>query len=73
MGKYKEVIMPSRIREAVIYAMKKRGVNQITAAKAIGVSHGHLSLFVSGKTGLSMDKLDSLFEFLNIRMYHGKN
>ncbi|KKB45119.1 hypothetical protein HMPREF1212_05287 [Parabacteroides sp. HGS0025] len=56
------------IREAIKEAMSLRKVKAIDLAEQIGINRGSMSLFLSGKTNLSQDKIEATLRYLNIEL-----
>jgi transcriptional regulator with XRE-family HTH domain len=54
--------MSDRIRKAIEAAM----VSRYRIAKDTGIDEATLSRFVAGKSGLSMEALDALFEYFDL-------
>lgn len=49
-------------------AIDASGMSRYAIAKAIGLDHSVMSRFMSGKSGLSFEKLDQLGMLLNLRI-----
>ncbi len=56
------------IRKAIKEAMNLRKVKAIDLAEQIGINRGSMSLFLSGKTNLSQDKIEAILRYLNIEL-----
>ena len=56
------------IRKAIKEAMNLRKVKAIDLAEQIGINRGSMSLFLSGKTNLSQDKIEAILMYLNIEL-----
>ncbi|WP_369800866.1 helix-turn-helix domain-containing protein [Parabacteroides sp. HGS0025] len=48
--------------------MSLRKVKAIDLAEQIGINRGSMSLFLSGKTNLSQDKIEATLRYLNIEL-----
>ncbi|WP_416339412.1 helix-turn-helix domain-containing protein [Parabacteroides goldsteinii] len=48
--------------------MNLRKVKAIDLAEQIGINRGSMSLFLSGKTNLSQDKIEAILRYLNIEL-----
>lgn len=60
------------IREAIKEAMQFRKLKSKDLAEFIGVTKSTMSLFLNGKMNLGQDKIEALFEFLNISLLINK-
>lgn len=56
------------IRETIKKAVKLRKVKAKDLAEHIGITPSTMSLFLNGKTNLGQEKLEMIFEFLNIKL-----
>jgi transcriptional regulator with XRE-family HTH domain len=56
--------LSDRIREAV----DASGLSRYAICKAIGLNQGAMSRFMSGKSGMSLDSLDRIAEFIGIEV-----
>lgn len=56
------------IREVIREAMQLRKVKAKDLAEYIGITKSTMSLFLNGKTKLGQDKLEAIFEFLEIKL-----
>ena len=56
------------IRETIKEAVKLRKVKAKDLAEHIGITRSTMSLFLNGKTNLGQEKLEMIFEFLNIKL-----
>lgn len=54
------------IRETIKEAMRIRKVKSKDLAEYIGLSESSMSLFLSGKMNLGLNKIESILEYLNI-------
>lgn len=56
------------IREAIIEALKKRGIKQIELARHLGINRSSLNAFLKGKAKISLENIEKSFEFLEIEI-----
>lgn len=56
------------LREKIKQAMRLRGVTGVKLAKEIGISTSALSTFLSGKSGMGVDKIDMALRYLKIEL-----
>ena len=57
-----------KLTEAVRAAAVESGETQIALSAELGISQSVLSRFLSGRGGLSLDRLDALAEHLGLRV-----
>ena len=48
--------------------MEGQNVKPIDLTRKLGINKSSISLYLNGKTGLSYDKIESLLNFLNIKL-----
>lgn len=56
------------IRETIKEAAKIRKVKAKDLAEHVGVTPSSMSLFLSGKINLNQDKIEKMFQLLNIEL-----
>ncbi len=59
---------PKPFTEVLRAAVLNAGETRYKICQATGVSQGNLSRFVNGKSGLSLDSVDRLCEYLQLRL-----
>jgi plasmid maintenance system antidote protein VapI len=57
-----------RVREAIRQALDDTGTSQIELANALGVTQKHVSMVLSGKSGLSFDLAERALAVLGRRL-----
>ncbi len=53
-------------REAILEALKKRGITQVELANYLGINKSPLNAFLKGKGKISMENIEKSFLFLGI-------
>ena len=53
-------------REAILEALKKRGITQVELANHLGINKSPLNAFLKGKGKISMENIEKSFLFLGI-------
>lgn len=56
------------IREVVKEAMKTRKIKAKDLAEHVGITKSTMSLFLNGKMNLGQDKIEAIFDLLNISL-----
>ncbi|WP_373720509.1 helix-turn-helix domain-containing protein [Bacteroides heparinolyticus] len=56
------------IREKIKQAMYIRGISASEMSKSLGISKSILSSFLSGKSGIGIDKMESILDYLRIEL-----
>ena len=51
-------------REAILEALKKRGITQVELANHLGINKSPLNAFLKGKGKISMENIEKSFLFL---------
>ena len=59
-------IFNSMFREAILEALKKRGITQVELANYLGINKSPLNAFLKGKGKISMENIEKSFFFLGI-------
>lgn len=59
-------IFNSMFREAILEALKKRGITQVELANYLGINKSPLNAFLKGKGKISMENIEKSFLFLGI-------
>jgi transcriptional regulator with XRE-family HTH domain len=69
MAKKRFKLFTDQLRQAI----DKSGLTRYQIAKATGIDESALAKFYNGHRGLSMDALNALGEFLQLRITLGRN
>lgn len=56
------------IREAIINELERRGVKPAQLVKDLALNKGHLSTFLKSGTSLSLDKVESILDYLSLEI-----
>lgn len=56
------------IREAILEALKKKGIKQVELANHLGISKSPLNAFLKGKGKISLENIEKSFLFLGIEI-----
>ncbi len=56
------------IRDTIKKVMKLRKIKQKELAEYIGITKGTMSAFLAGRINLGLDKIEMIFEYLNIKL-----
>jgi DNA-binding helix-turn-helix protein len=56
------------IRDTIKKVMKLREIKQKELAEYIGITKGTMSAFLAGRINLGLDKVEMIFEYLDIKL-----
>jgi DNA-binding helix-turn-helix protein len=56
------------IRNTIKEVMKLRKIKQKELAEFIGITKGTMSAFLAGRINLGLDKIEMIFEYLDIKL-----
>lgn len=56
------------IRDTIKKVMKLRKIKQKELAEYIGITKGTMSAFLAGRINLGLDKVEMIFEYLDIKL-----
>lgn len=56
------------IREAILEALKKKGVNQAELARHLEINRSSLNQFLRGKGKISMENIEKSFSYLGLEI-----
>lgn len=56
------------IRNTIKEVMKLRKIKQKELAEFIGITKGTMSAFLAGRINLGLDKVEMIFEYLDIKL-----
>jgi hypothetical protein len=59
---------PKKLSDQIRAFVDSSGHSRYEICKATGLDQGAMSHFIAGRRGLSLDSLDKLAEFLNLRI-----
>ena len=60
------MIFKEKIIEQIQKEMQDRGITSYRMCKDLGISEGNLSRFFSGKENISLDRLNIIFDYLEL-------